>query len=232
MPGIEGGACTATLLRYEVVDKDLISEVAKSARVDEEQVEEFDEHEVLGLRGLLLRWFTDPKQYAASGGVAYGSGLDFVPFFADEDDDGTEESPFLDRWQYHDTMAATITRLAKRGKVIIMGRGSGLILKQRDDVIRVRIVADEASRVKRLAALEQTDEQSAHSRIKDSDRCRAAYIKRNFHEDWADPALYHFVINTEHASVAAAAEIIAAGVKKLFWRSSSHRSTARISPTA
>ncbi len=52
------GVRAAELLNYDVVDKALITEVARSARVAEEEVAEIDEVEEPGIRGFLSRWFS------------------------------------------------------------------------------------------------------------------------------------------------------------------------------
>ena len=52
------GIRAAELLGYDVVDKALITEVAREAHVDPEEVAEIDELEEPGVRGFLTRWFT------------------------------------------------------------------------------------------------------------------------------------------------------------------------------
>ena len=136
------------------MDKALISEVANQAQVDEEEVAEIDEVEEPGVRGFLSRWFTmESAASVPSSSLVdlsyHGPGGIFVP---PVDADTSEELHYLDRQQYHRLIQQTIRRLSERGKVIIVGRGGMVVLRDDPGVVRVRIVASEDARAERLAA--------------------------------------------------------------------------------
>ena len=208
------GLRAAELLGYDVVDKALISEVANQAQVDEEEVAEIDEVEEPGVRGFLSRWFTmESAASVPSSSLVdlsyHGPGGIFVP---PVDADTSEELHYLDRQQYHRLIQQTIRRLSERGKVIIVGRGGMVVLRDDPGVVRVRIVASEDARAERLAADEGLSFRDALQQVRLSDRRRAAFVHRNYHVDWNDIALYHLVINTEITPAAMAGSAIAAAV--------------------
>ena len=208
------GIRAAELLGYEVVDKALITEVANQARVDEDEVAEIDEVEEPGVRGFLSRWFTmESVASVPSSSLVdlsyHGPGGIFVP---PADADVSEELHYLDRQQYHRLVQQTIRQLSERGRVIIVGRGGMIVLRDDPDTLRVRIVASEESRAERLAGEEGITFRDALQQVRLSDRRRAAFVHRNYHVDWNDTALYHLVINSEITATAMAASAIAAAV--------------------
>lgn len=208
------GMRAAELLGYEVVDKALITEVANQARVDEAEVAEIDEVEEPGVRGFLSRWFTmESAASVPSSSLVdlsyHGPGGIFVP---PVDADTSEELHYLDRRQYHRLIQQTIRRLSERGKVIIVGRGGMIVLRDDPGTLRVRIVASEDARAERLAGEENVSFRDALQQVRLSDRRRGAFVHRNYHVDWNDTALYHLVINTEVTPTAMAASVIAAAV--------------------
>ena len=211
------GARVAELLDYEVVDKALITEVAKSARVAEEEVAEIDEVEEPGIRGVLGRWFS-MENFASMPSSSlvdlsyHGPGGIFVP---PADTEVSEELHLLDRQQYHRVIQQTIRRLAERGKVIIVGRGGMMLLRDDPNTIRVRITASEEARAERFAADEDLSFREALQQVRLSDRRRAAFIDRNYHVDWNSTALYHLVVNSEVMALSMAAETIAAAARAL-----------------
>ena len=209
------GIRAAELLGYDVVDKALITEVAREAHVDPEEVAEIDEVEEPGIRGFLTRWFTMesvanvPSASSLVDLSYHGPGGIFVP---PADADIGEEVHFLDRQQYHRLIQQTIRRLGERGRVIVVGRGGMVLLRDFSDVLRVRIVASEESRAERYASEEGITFRDALHQVRISDRRRGAFVHRNYHVNWDDTALYHMVINSENTSTAMAASAIASAV--------------------
>ena len=122
-----------------------------------------------------------------------------------------EEAHVLDHTMYQLYVRRVIEELAEEGDVVIAGRGAGFILEGREGVFRVRLTASEEFRVETQMERKGLDRRTAQALVGQSDRCRAGYLKRNFHADWEDVGLYNLIINTELTSVEVAAEAIAAG---------------------
>jgi len=86
--------------------------------------------------------------------------------------------------------------LAREGGVIIVGRGSQVLLKDHPAALHVQIIAPFWHRVKTLIEREGLERRVALSRVRASDRARADYLRRYHSVNWLDPQLYDLVINT------------------------------------
>jgi cytidylate kinase len=106
----------------------------------------------------------------------------------------------------------------QNGKVVIIGRGGQILLKDHPDVLHVRIEApmeDRIQRVKQQLKLEKQmtldtidTRRAAQDLIEQRDTASAAYLKRFYGIDWADPLHYHLVINSRKLSPVLAAQIV------------------------
>lgn len=205
-------AQVAEQLRYDVVDKQIISEVARATGVPEERVSDVDEQDETGLRGILGRWF---EAAAATGAYrASGFGDAAIPPGALMDELG-ETMHVLDREVYHEVVRQAIRKLAERGDVLIVGRGGMMVLQDVPGVLRVRVTASEQSRAERVGALEGLGAREALQLVRDSDRRRSAFISRNYHADWDDASLYHLVINTEIVPASTGSRVVVAAAEDL-----------------
>ena len=200
----------AKKLRFEILDKDLIREIARRAKVDEGAVKELDEEEETGLIGFMSRWMDSE---ALARGAAFETGVFSWDLAGQENSD--EEHHVLDRVEYHRIVEDVIHAVHGRGKAVTMGRGGVMVLKEYPDVLRVRITASVESRAERVAELMKLDYRTAFREVEASDRRRAAFLRRWYQVEWTDPALYHLMINTDVASEELAAAVIVASTKEL-----------------
>lgn len=105
--------------------------------------------------------------------------------------------PSPKEWRaYQNQIERIIRELADEGEVVIMGRGGQVVLRNRPDVLHVRVVAPLESRVNWLQQGQQLSAAAAQARLLQSDKNRAGYLKRSYHVDPNDPTLYHLTINT------------------------------------
>ena len=93
--------------------------------------------------------------------------------------------------------AETVLALARRGHVILVGRGANVITRHFTNVLHVRLVASLETRVEHIRELHHLDAKAALQRISHEDRGRQRYLKKYFGKDLNDPRLYHLVINTD-----------------------------------
>ena len=105
----------------------------------------------------------------------------------------------------------TIRTLAMLGRVIIVGRAGMCVARDLPDGVRIRLVASEATRVKRMMALFHLSEKEAREMVYKQDHDRARFVRDHFSRDIHDPLLYDITWNTE----AVAFEAIAASVISL-----------------
>jgi cytidylate kinase len=89
-----------------------------------------------------------------------------------------------------------IRALAVRGRVVIMGRGAQVVLRDTARVLHVRTVAPLPDRIRRVAREEGVSEREAARRIRRRDGAAARYLRHFYGLDWGDPLLYHLTLNT------------------------------------
>jgi cytidylate kinase len=117
--------------------------------------------------------------------------------------------PSAKEWRAYQSQVERIIReLADEGNVIIMGRGGQIVLRDRPDVLHVRVVASFETRVKWLQQEKNMSEESAQACLARSDKARTRYVRRSYHVDVNDPVLYHLVINTGLLGLPQAANLI------------------------
>ncbi len=114
----------------------------------------------------------------------------------------------LDEEKCLDVVQTVINSLAGRGKMVIVGRGGQAILKNKTNVLHVRIVAPLDDRIKRLTKDEGINREDALRVIEESDRAASEYLQRFYNIDWDDPTNYNMVLNTAKMDIETASEEI------------------------
>lgn len=105
------------------------------------------------------------------------------------------------------------------GSLIIVGRGGQVILKDKPDVLHIRLEAPVEDRIQRIKDQFRHSRQAFHADMElrrdaqdwivTRDEASADYLRRFYNVDWADPTYYHLVINTSKVSIDQAVELIA-----------------------
>jgi cytidylate kinase len=113
-----------------------------------------------------------------------------------------------DRQLYQRQVERIIRELADAGDVVIVGRGSQVVLRDRPDVLRVRVVAPLEARVAWLRQEKTISAEAARACLEASDRARARYLQRGYHVQLDDPTLYHLIINTGLLNMALAVNLV------------------------
>jgi len=90
---------------------------------------------------------------------------------------------------------AAVLKVASEGHCVIVGRGSQLFLKDRDDTLRVFLYAPREEKVRRLRERGKS-QQEAEELVDNVDRERKEFIAKYFHVAWPNPCVYHLMINT------------------------------------
>jgi len=121
-----------------------------------------------------------------------------------------------------------ILDLARKGNVVIYGRGGQDLLKDCRNVLRLRFIADFEERVERFAEREWIDPDMARSLIRRSDHQRGGFIHFYFDRDWHNPNNYDLVFNTSRLSQSTIVDCIAATVKEPALKESDKQSVAII----
>lgn len=193
---------------YDCVDKELIAQISQAAGVSEEAVEQVDEVGESAIHRFLSELFTPSTIYSLSP--------EYPPLiwpYVPASDEGTYDptslkNTFLDKKEYVEILQDTITSLAKRDNVIIVGRGSQCILKDHEDVFHIRFIAPVEYRIEIIMDEMNLERDQATELINEKDKQRALYLQHNYNRNWHDSTLYHVVVNTSRTSWENMADIV------------------------
>ncbi|HEY5514228.1 MAG TPA: cytidylate kinase family protein [Geomonas sp.] len=111
------------------------------------------------------------------------------------------------------TMELILLDCAKKGNVILYGRGGQDLIKGMKNVLKVRFVAPFEDRVEKFAEREWIDPEYAKDLIRKSDHQLGGFIHFYFNRDWNDPMAYDILFNTTRLSQASMVECVIAAVK-------------------
>ncbi len=89
-----------------------------------------------------------------------------------------------------------IKELASQGPCVIVGRCADYVLRDREDVLKVFIFADDEYRINRLMDVRGMTEAEAETQIYDVDRKRAAYYEKYTNQPWGAVETQHAMLNS------------------------------------
>ncbi|RME70533.1 MAG: cytidylate kinase-like family protein [Verrucomicrobia bacterium] len=112
-------------------------------------------------------------------------------------------------WTLVQRTNAFMRELARRGHVILVGRGANFATAGIRGGVHCRLVAPEHHRACRVSAEQNIDLEEAHSVIRRIDSARRHYVRSVFDTDVADPTAYDIVINTARVPFSQSIEVIA-----------------------
>lgn len=193
------------LLQYRYFDKRLIAEVAAETQTATNGPIDFSEEQYRVPRFLDRLLNRMPQQRISMTGNRSepASGT------------GPGEQVALDAESAIKLEQAAVRAAYERGRVVVVGRAGQAVLHGKPDVLHVRIEAPLEWRIERLRGVEEYTYIAAKQVILEHDRAAADYVKRFYGVNWADPSLYHLVINCDLWSSAEAAQLIVTAVKLL-----------------
>jgi cytidylate kinase len=111
-----------------------------------------------------------------------------------------------------DLSAQLILAAYDRGNVVIVGRGGQVVLRDKPDVLHVRLLAPPAVRVRRHQIRAGLDVDEARSEVLERDRASAEFVKRYHGVNVDDPSLYDLIINTAKLPWELATDLIVAAL--------------------
>lgn len=123
------------------------------------------------------------------------------------------EEPQVSDSLYMKTMTAIIRDLGERGDIVVLGRGSQMILRDLPGALHVLTLAPQELRIERLAGREGIPPEEAERRVQDSDRARPAFYRKFRKVDVHDPALYDITLETSHLTYKVGTEIVVAAAR-------------------
>ena len=218
--GDDVGLAAARLVNADYVDRLVLAEAAK--RIGSTvQVLEIKAQRKVPIRDRLayfLQTMLERSAMSGAGGEPYFSpGMEYYP---SENYPDLAQEPVTAAQRLHDqrfieVTSAVVKDLAKIGDVVIIGRGSNMILKDMPGVLHVALVGPPELLIRLTAAKEHLSSADAGKYVTDTEKARVAYFKKFFKVHPDDPNQYDIVLNMENIGVSAAAEIIAHAAKEV-----------------
>lgn len=108
-----------------------------------------------------------------------------------------------------------IRKLADEGDGIFVGRCADYVLRHREDLVRVFIMADEDFRIRTMMKRRDLTEDQAKKLIKEVDKDRASYYKYYTDQIWGERENFDLCINSGRVGVDGAVQVIKAYVEAL-----------------
>lgn len=210
----EIAAKIAEALGYEVFDKELLAHVAAEAQASEEEVARYDEKALSPIERFLraLVKFATPEEAITWSPGPLRETLFWLPTKEQWQREGAR---VLDHKECLKLTEVALKKLAQKGRVIIIGRGGMVVLKDFPKALHVRLFAPLEWRVKRLTEIENIPPEKAKQKIIAEDKRRAEYLRHFYGVDWNDPSLYHMVLNVAALDVDATAQLIIYAAREL-----------------
>ena len=211
----EVGRRVATILGIDFVDQQLMAQAARRCGVPVGAVAEHDERAATFRQRVTAAINQMLERSAATGAdpASGGAGLEAMlsQTYAELARE-QEESGFSGK-RYLETMTTIIREISESGQVVILGRGSQMILRDSPTVLHTLCIAPQEVRIKRTAEREELSLDDAKKKAAEQDQGRAAFHRKFWKVDVEDARLYDLTVNTAQLSFDSAAEVIATAAR-------------------
>ncbi|MDQ6721800.1 MAG: cytidylate kinase-like family protein [Candidatus Dormibacteraeota bacterium] len=187
-------------LKVDVLDSQLINNVAQRLQLPQEEVEAEDEQPGSLLHRLLMA-------------LGSASGEPMIPPETAAWNPPNVDPVFDTRRAVLEITQQVIREAAREGNVIIIGRGGAYILRDFPGALHVYLRAAEAVRLKAVMARFKLSEEEARRRLKQTDENWTAYIKQVYGHDRNLPSHYDMVLDTGRLGYEATVEAILAALR-------------------
>ena len=200
-------------LGYNYFDKNILTEVARAANTTAKQISRYDEKCEDGLKGFLKKLFVPEFSRYLDFPYYYYPSEFLMDSYPVERDTAFEEDLIPTEAETLGFFQHVIEKLWKLDNVVIVGRGSQMILANLPNTLHVRFTAPVADRIERIIADQGIVYPLAQKEVEDADKQQAQYIKYSYDADWADPKHYDLVLNTGSMSDEQAAKVIITAIR-------------------
>jgi cytidylate kinase len=194
--GSGGGEIATRLarhLQWQLLDHEIVERVAIEMGTSLIAAEAYDER----TEGILARTFKNLQSLQPS----YMVGASSQAFLRNEE-------------TYLKTISQIVNAAVAQGHVIIVGRGSQMLLAQQRDVLHVRIIAPLEKRIDYVMKREGIGRTVAQSRIKMKDNDRTKQLEIVYRRKPDDAHLYDIVLSTAFLDLDSAVEIISLALQR------------------
>lgn len=185
--GSEVAARVARALGWQLVDNELMEQVAARAGMSAEEVARREERAPSFVERLT-------RTLAAQN-------PELVP-----PPDGTVKE--LEEASLVRITESVVAEMARQGNVVLVGRAAPAVIGQQLNALHVKLVAAKAWRTEQVRERFDLTAEEATAQLDEVDRHRARYHKEYYQRDWTDPVNYHLTINTGLVGFDGAAALI------------------------
>ncbi len=207
----EVGEAAAQALGIDFVDQRLLVEAAQRCGVSIETVAEHDERRpsfrerLAGTMSVILERSATAGVDPSTGAVGLEALLSRT--YAEMAAERQEEQHLTDK-RYIEVMSEIIRELGARGDIVILGRGSQMILGDRPGTLHVLCRSPDELRIERLAQREGLSLKEAEHQASERERARTAFHRKFWKVDVEDPTFYDLTIDTSRLTFEVAAEVV------------------------
>ena len=209
----EVGQMVAQILEINYVDRLVFAEAAKlvgspvGALIEKEQ-------RVIRFPERLGRFLQTMLERSAISGVSgepyFGRGIEMLPAetYTELAGDPSMAAQQVNDKAFLEATTSVIRDLAQAGNVVIIGRGSNIILADTPSVIHVGLVAPLDVRANTVMQREHFDKEEATAYAEELEQARITFFRKFFKANPNNPDLFHMVLNLGILQQKTAAEII------------------------
>ena len=210
---IEIGQLLSHRLNVDYVDRMVFAEAAKltgspvGTLIAKEQ-------KLFGFReklGSFLQAMLERSAVSGISGEAYfGRGMEMLPAETYEElaGDTTRPGQKLNDKAFIEATTSVVKTLADNGNVVIIGRGSNIILRDVPGVMHIGLTASLENCAATVLARENFSEPEAVKYTKDLEEARITFYRKFFKVSPSDSTLYHLMLNMDRLSRDVAADMI------------------------
>lgn len=187
-----GGKTLAQLvsksLDYQLADEEIIEKLAESAQTSPDGIRRFEAED-------------EAHQQQAREGAAPKH---FIERIFDT------KRKYMDGQRYVELLREIIPQIARRGNLVILGRGAQFILKDFGGDYHVLLVADEADRIRFIQEHYGLDAHEARQAVINKGKRRQKLMKLFTREDFDQPLHYDLVLNMSKTRMETAVALVCA----------------------
>ena len=116
---------------------------------------------------------------------------------------------------YDEKRISPFISLADEGDAVFVGRCADYVLRSREDLVRVFLMADMPYRIKTVMERKNLTPEQAKKLIREVDKDRSSYYRYYTDQTWGESGCYDLCLNVGRVGIEGAAEAIEAFVKAI-----------------
>ena len=187
-------------LNYQLLNKELMMDLAKELRQEPSQAEETPtSSKAAAWLERVLNPFYNPND----------------PLYVDQKEISFASGQPLTIRQVRELIQAAYAR----GNIVIVGRGSQVILAGKPDVLHVRLIGSPEKRIQMWQKRASLSYDEAKKRMEKRDRAHVDFVKNYFDADITRQEWYDLIISIDHFTKDAIAELISQALPRMTFSS-------------